>query len=64
MIPVFASIVVQMVELSVPKVWSLFLELVSSVVMRRIEVMQTLALVSGCHGCISGESLQASKSEN
>ncbi len=51
MIPVFASIVVQIVELSVPKVWSLFWPPVLRVVKRRIDVTQTL---SACQwNCIS-----------
>ena len=42
MIPVFASIVVQMVELRLPNVWSLDFELTSSVVILRTDVIQTL----------------------
>jgi hypothetical protein len=42
MIPVLHSTVVHMVELRTPKVWSVALEPVSSVVMRSIDVMQTL----------------------
>lgn len=35
-----------MVELRTPKVWSLALELVSRVVIRRIDVMQTLGTIN------------------
>ena len=42
MIAVLASMVVQMVELSVPYIWSLALDPVLSVVIRKIDVMQTL----------------------
>ena len=42
MIAVLASIVVQMVELSVPYIWSLALDPVLSVVIRKIDVMHTL----------------------
>lgn len=42
MIAVLASMVVQMVELSVPYIWSLVLDPVLRVVIRKIDVMQTL----------------------
>lgn len=45
MIAVLASMVVQIVELSVPCIWSLFLDPVLRVVIRKIDVMQTL---TGC----------------
>lgn len=41
-IAVLASMVVQMVELSVPYIWSLALDPVLRVVIRKIDVMQTL----------------------
>lgn len=46
MMPVFASIVVQMVELSLPAVKSVDLELALRVVIRKTDVMQTLDAVS------------------
>lgn len=45
MIAVLASMVVQIVELSAPYIWSLALDPVLRVVIRKIEVMQTL---TGC----------------
>ena len=45
MIAVLVSIVVQMVELRVPYIWSLALDPCLRVVIRRIDVMQTLV---GC----------------
>ncbi len=45
MIAVLASIVVQILELSVPYIWSLAFDPVLSVVIRKIDVMQTL---TGC----------------
>lgn len=45
MIAVLASMVVQIVELSVPYNWSLSLDPVLRVVIRKIDVMQTL---TGC----------------
>ena len=42
MIAVLASMVVHMVELSVPYIWSLALDPVLRVVIRKIDVMQTL----------------------
>ena len=42
MIAVLASMVVQIVELSVPYIWSLALDPVLRVVIRKIAVMQTL----------------------
>lgn len=42
MMPVLASIVDQIVELSVPEVWSLFFDPALRAVNRRIEVTQTL----------------------
>ena len=46
MMPVLASMVVQIVDVRVPWVWSLDLELAFRVVVRRIEVTQTLSKVS------------------
>ncbi len=43
--PVLASMIVHMVEIMVPYVWSTDLEDVSRVVMRRIEVTQTLVVI-------------------
>lgn len=43
MMPVFASMVVQTVETSVPYIWSLLFEPFSRVVMRKIEVTPTLS---------------------
>ncbi len=45
MIAVLASMVVQIVELRVPYIWSFALDPVSRVVIRKIDVMQTL---TGC----------------
>lgn len=45
MIAVLASMVVQIVELSVPYIWSFALDPVLRVVIRKIDVMQTL---TGC----------------
>lgn len=42
MMAVLASMVVQIVELSVPYIWSLALDPVLRVVIRKIDVMQTL----------------------
>lgn len=44
--PVFASMVVQTVEVNVPYVWSLLLDPASRVVIRKIDVTQTLSAIS------------------
>lgn len=46
MMPVFASMVVQTVEVNVPYVWSLLLDPDSRVVIRKIDVTQTLSAIS------------------
>ena len=63
MIAVLASMVVQIVELSVPYIWSLALDPVLRVVIRKIDVMQTLTACQ-LHQFHIARDLQASQGEN
>lgn len=64
MIAVLDSIVVQIVELSVPYIWSLALDPVLRVVIRKIDVMQTLTGCQHSQTRISGRDLQPAQRED